>query len=215
MSETLPDSPALRERRERTIAVLCDHFAQDRLTLEEFESRLDSAHRALAPAQLDTLVADLIPPDAPQSVESVRPRPVAPASDNTSLIVSVMGGAERRGSWRPAARNIVVGLMGGTELDFREAVLQPGVTEVFIACCMAGVEIIVPPDLPVESNGFAFMGGFVHLADSPPASPDRPVLRINGFALMGGVEIHVRLPGESARDARRRRKEQRRLGGSR
>ncbi|MEX2582713.1 MAG: hypothetical protein WD766_05545 [Gemmatimonadota bacterium] len=32
------------------------------------------------------------------------------------------------------------------------------------------------------------------------------MLRIMGLALMGGVEITVRYPGESARDSRRRRK---------
>jgi hypothetical protein len=58
------------------------------------------------------------------------------------------------------------------------------------------------------------MGGFEHLTDVA-ADPDAPTLRVTGFAIMGGVEISQRYPGETSRDARRRRrvarKEQRRL----
>jgi hypothetical protein len=64
----------------------------------------------------------------------------------------------------------------------------------------------------VESDGFALMGGFEHSGGSP-ASPDpsAPLLRISGLAIMGGVDIQVRLPGESARDAKRRLRETRKL----
>jgi hypothetical protein len=63
----------------------------------------------------------------------------------------------------------------------------------------------------VDTGGFALMGGFAHRNDPPPVSdPDAPVLRINGFALMGGVDLQVRLPGETPSDARYRQKEERR-----
>jgi hypothetical protein len=72
--------------------------------------------------------------------------------------------------------------------------------------------LIVPPDLPVETNGIAIMGGFAHASEEPHDStdPNAPRLRINGLALMGGVDIQVRLPGESAGAARRRKRQQRR-----
>jgi hypothetical protein len=44
------------------------------------------------------------------------------------------------------------------------------------------------------------------------------MLRITGFALMGGVSIETRLPGESRRDPKRRIKKERKAlaaGGSR
>jgi hypothetical protein len=207
----LPDSPALRERRERTITALCDHFAQDRLTLDEFETRLDLAHKAVQVAQLDTLLADIRAPEASAVPEPPRYLPSSQGADDTRLIFALMGGAERRGNWRPGSKNIVLSVMGGSVLDFRETALPPGVTEVWVFACMGGCEIIVPPTLSVETHGFALMGGFGQFADSPPAAPGAPILRINGFAIMGGVEIYVRLPGESARDAKRRRKEERQL----
>jgi hypothetical protein len=76
---------------------------------------------------------------------------------------------------------------------------------------MGGVEIIVPPWLRVESHGFAIMGGFDHAADvGRVTDPEGPTLRISGFACMGGVDIAVREPGESKRDARSRMRAQRR-----
>ena len=41
-----------------------------------------------------------------------------------------------------------------------------------------------------------------------PAHPDEdaPLLRVHGFVIMGGVDIRMRLPGESGRDAHRRQK---------
>jgi hypothetical protein len=211
MSGSLPESFALRERRELTISALCEHFAQDRLTLEEFETRLDLAHKALVPADLERLVADIT---IPATASAAAPQPYVasgPAADDTRLVLALMGGADRRGNWRPARRNYVLNVMGGSMLDFRETPLPPGVTEVFILACMGGCEIVVPPTLAVEINGFALMGGFGHYADGPPAAPGGPVLRINGFALMGGVDISVRLPGETGRDAKRRLKETRQL----
>lgn len=211
MSQLPSESPALRERREITITALCDHFAQDRISLEEFETRLDLAHGARLPAELEGLLSDIRAPEPVPAPQVARYVPSSRGDDDTRLIVAMMGGAERRGNWRPGSRNIVLAIMGGSVLDFRETALPPGVTEVFIFACMGGCEIIVPPTLSVDTHGFALMGGFGQFADSPPPGPGAPVLRIHGFAIMGGVEIQVRLPGESARDAKRRRKEERQI----
>jgi hypothetical protein len=66
----------------------------------------------------------------------------------------------------------------------------------------------VPPGLNVETGGIAIMGGFEHMGSGEAPPPDVATLRINGLAVMGGVDIQVRLPGESSKDARARRKEE-------
>jgi hypothetical protein len=100
---------------------------------------------------------------------------------------------------------------GGVELDFREAVMPPGLTEVKVFAMWGGVEIIVPPGMNVVCDGIGIMGGFEH-APETNATPDpiAPTLRVSGVALMGGVEVTVRHVGESGRDARRRRRQERR-----
>jgi hypothetical protein len=41
------------------------------------------------------------------------------------------------------------------------------------------------------------------------ADPDRPILRVRGSAIFGNVEVQTRLPGETERDAHRRRRRER------
>jgi hypothetical protein len=107
--------------------------------------------------------------------------------------------------------NNVIAFCGGAELDFREAVLPPGVTELKIFAMWGGVEVIVPPGLNVECHGVGIMGGFEHVPEtSLPVNPGAPTLRVTGVALMGGVDVTVRHLGESGRDARRRRRQERR-----
>ena len=200
--------------RERTINALVDHFAHDRLTVEDFEQRLDVANRAVTVADLDTLLADL-PVIAPEPLPATSaPRHPAPLTHarQSQVVVALMGGAERRGHWQPAKHTIVTAAMGGALLDFRDVQLPPGETTVTVVCVMGGAEIIVPPGMNVDSSGIAIMGGFGHRTPPPSSTPDAPCLRIQGLAFMGGVDIFVRHPGETAKDAKiRQRDEQRRL----
>jgi len=68
-----------------------------------------------------------------------------------------------------------------------------------------------PPGLAVETEGVAVMGSFEHV-DRAPAHPDpgAPLLRVRGLAFMSSVEIKMRMPGETERDAHRRLKQERR-----
>jgi predicted membrane protein len=77
------------------------------------------------------------------------------------------------------------------ELDFREAEFLDGVTEVVVTAVMGGVNVIAPPGVDVESNGFALMGDFNHVQHRSP-HPDSPLLRIRGFSLMGGVNVKIK-----------------------
>ncbi|MGQ0562250.1 MAG: DUF1707 SHOCT-like domain-containing protein [Gemmatimonadota bacterium] len=208
----LPAAAALKAQRDRTITALCDHFAQDRLTIEEFEQRLDVANRALTVPELSALLADLPVQQTETVVTAPAPAPVPSAHIREhQVIAAVLGGAERRGHWLPAQRTLVVSAMGGAVLDFRDAQLPAGETELTVICIMGGAEIIVPPGLNVDSGGIAIMGGFAHANPLPATqTAGAPLLRINGFALMGGVDVYVRLPGESARDARHRERDERR-----
>jgi hypothetical protein len=213
----------LSHTRQVTVDALCEHFANDVMPVEEFERRVDAAHRAQTVDELKELLRDLPGGDLPAVTGAQatpaprRPRPVtSPAHvPERNFVVAVLGGAMRKGRWTPARTNVALSIMGGTHLDFREAALGPGVTELKVFAMMGGVEIVVPPGVHVDSHGIGIMGGFDHAADYDDSEADAPTLRVTGLALMGGVEITVRNPGESARDARKRRrlehKEQRQL----
>ena len=220
--EGTPALVALRQRRQVIIDRLTEDFARDVIEVEEFEARVDRAHQASSVAALEKVVADLAPreasaaPISPERALALHPErtsagALAANRAESRWAVAVMGGVERKGGWRVPVRLKVVCLMGGAEIDFREVDLPPGVTSVKIFCVMGGAEIIVPPDLAVECEGVAIMGGFESLDRAPrSADPDAPLLRISGLALMGGFTISTRLPGESARDASKRRRRERR-----
>lgn len=218
-----PRPAPLRSRRDEVITSLTTAFAQDDISVEEFERRLDVAHRASDLAELDALLADLrsaqlpVPAAAPALAPApAQPPPVPFERREHETMVAIMGGVERRGPWTPARRNQVFVLMGGVELDLREARLPPGSTQITIVCAMGGVSIIVPPGMIVDVSGIAIMGGFARRSP-PPAEPSAPILHVKGLVLMGGVDIQVRNVGESARDAHRRERAERkrlRRGGA-
>jgi len=205
--------------RERAVDRLRAHYVRDDIDVETYERLVDVAWGAESKAELDQLMSRLPAlPDSEQPAASsdVAPRPTtalaSPAEQqNHGFQISILSGAERKGSWVPPKRLHTLSLMGGTGLDFREARFAPGLTEVHILAVMGGVEVIVPPGITVETSGFGIMGGFDgHSQTVPSSDPAAPVLRIRGLAVMGGIEVKMMLPGETNRDARQRRKDDRR-----
>jgi len=63
----------------------------------------------------------------------------------------------------------------------------------------------------VENHGVAIMAGLDHVGEAPiHPDPHAPTLRISGLSVMAGVKVSVRHQGETARDAKRRRRIERR-----
>ena len=131
-------------------------------TVEEFEKRVDLAHKAESSDELRKLLQDLPTGDLPIRRDEVslthppRAEATTPSSrvKERGLMVAALGGVERKGRWIPARTSYAIALMGGLSLDFREALLPPGETEVWIFTLMGGAEIIVPPGLRVRRELF-------------------------------------------------------------
>ena len=129
--------------------------------------------------------------------------------------VAVFGDTKRQGRWVPARRTTLVSFMGTQVVDLREALMAPGDYAIHSVGVFGSVEVIVPPGMDVECNGSAVFGSFEQ-SDPLQASgwSGGPVVRVEGFAVFGSVEVIVRYPGESKRDARQRKrveKKQRRI----
>ena len=230
-------TPAGEATRQKAIDALCEAFAEDRIPVDEFERRVELAHRAETTQELRQLLSGLpgvpvpatIPRDSDPGDEETesgvtltetgdrtqgaylmrRPTQAPGQVRPTSFIAGIMGGGSRQGAWYPARVNYAMGFMGGFSLDLREAPLPPGVTEIKIFCFWGGGEIIVPPDVTVEVSIVGIMGGFDYDHAVPGTlDPDAPVIHITGVCFMGGAGISVRYAGESARDAKRRRREE-------
>ena len=107
-------------------------------------------------------------------------------SDDVIDITAILGGFERRVS-SPAFRGgEITAIMGGCELDLREAGLaNEAVINVF--AIWGGITIKVPPDCTVILQGTPVMGGFTEKTARPPHNGKRLV--VSGYAIMGGVEV--------------------------
>jgi hypothetical protein len=177
--------------REKIVAQLGEYFARDHLSLDEYERRVAEAYRAPNREALIALTNDL-PTLAPADATAVAlPTPAAPAVPPRRFI-AFMSGVVRRGSWLVPARLRAIAVMGGVELDLREARLTSHETDIHAVAVMGGVVVVVSPGTRVEADGFAIMGGFEDQLEHAGSSDlNAPVIRLHGFALMGGVEVKV------------------------
>ena len=184
---------ATDDDRNRAEARLREATRSGALTLQEYDERLGSVLAARSRADLEPLVADL-----PATRTAAAPAKPAARSERRWL-VAVMGGHEERGAWRPGPRATAVAVMGGVEVDLRRAQVETSELVVDAVAVMGGVEIVVPEGVEVELRGLAFMGGRENTTQAP-SDPDAPRLIVNGWALMGGVEIRNAKPKELRRE---------------
>jgi hypothetical protein len=209
----LPEPRASDAERERAVARLGRAAADGRLDVDELEERVALAYATRTRRELERLVADL--PEEDVHAEAVPTTSVAPARAHegavlregpggTGWVVSVLGGSDRKGRWRVAARCTVVNVLGGSDLDLCDAELAAPITQINVYTVMGGADIRVPHGVDVQVTKFALMGGHdVELGDELPP-PGAPLIRIRLLTLMGGCDVK-RGRKRSRRDRRRER----------
>ncbi len=212
--------PALRDAREDARSRLTDAYAGDLLDADELDERLEQLESAVDLPAVAVLVADLAPlPDpagaAPAVVDGAEAVALAvPASAVPAVVdvpanrtmVALFSGTRRGGAWTPARVNRVFTMFGGAEIDLREALLPSGTIEVQVFAMFGGVTITVTPGTRVLLECTAIMGGADQEDASIAPEPGATVVRVTGFVMFGGVGVVERLPGESGRAARKRRR---------
>jgi hypothetical protein len=194
------------DQRNRIIDRLSASYAHDCIDQEEFERRVTEAHEVVTHRELLLLVADLpeFGPETPAYSSRHASGPAhgsasgsvpgikiasGPVPENENFI-AILGGTERKGPWRPARHSRVRAVLGGVELDYRDASFPPGVSEITVFCVLGGLEITVPPGVNVEMSGIPILGGFENKAGS--GNPGAPTLRVKGTVILGGIEARVK-----------------------
>lgn len=181
--------------RHQVAEVLREAAGDGRIDLDELDERLERTYAARTYADLVPITLDL--PVQPRSVPAPGPLPTGAATEERHL--AIMGGLERKGVWTVPARMTVTCFMGGADLDLRRAQFAAGQVVLTINAVMGGADIKVNPQTHVVMEGTGIMGGYSGPSDSTPAElrADSPVVRIRGFAIMGGVSVSRRpAPGE-------------------
>jgi hypothetical protein len=173
--------------RDQAATVLNTAMAEGRLTAEEHSERLDALYAAKTHADIVPLLDDL-----PGHGTALAPAPAALApAGPVNRIRAILSEATRKGTWHVEPVLEIVTVLGGAELDFREAVLADREVSLKVTCVLSGVVIIVPPEMRVIDSGSAVLGGRDITGESDEsAEPDAPLLRISGTCVLGGIEVN-------------------------
>jgi hypothetical protein len=203
-SPAVPDPQHLRASdadRERIAETLREAAGDGRLTMDELDERLDAVYAAKTYAELQPITHDL-------PATGTVPAPAAPSSgqvrqyggDGTShTAIAILGGFSRKGDWVvPKTFNAFM-LMGGGEIDMREARFAEPEVSIHVVAIMGGCEITVPEDATVNVTGVGIMGAFEHSV-AGAGTPGGPVINVSGVALMGGVEVKRKPPKKAKRE---------------
>jgi predicted membrane protein len=120
--------------------------------------------------------------------KALRPAALPRDADSVIDLMQFMGGTKTVVTTQDFKGGQVTAVMGGCEIDLRHASMPEGRAAVIDTFAFwGGIEIRVPDDWEVVSQGGAALGGFVNNARSQPGSKRRLV--VTGLAVMGGVEV--------------------------
>jgi len=205
--------PSLARAREQKINELSVHFANDDLSLEDLERRIEQVYKAGSIADLEKITADLKQALAPAQ-EAPLPMTKARGSGAKSnlpatypasaRLLSLMSSTRRVGRWVVPQRVDLVAVMSDTKLDLTHAVMPSGVMDFEIRVVMASLKMIVPPGVRVVVDTHSVMSNVRSRADEfdgdVPPSATAPVIRLTGFALMADVNVVVRRREEPVYD---------------
>jgi hypothetical protein len=96
-----------------------------------------------------------------------------------------------RGPWCPARKVRSIAIFGSTEVDFRQAQLPEGVTEVSLFSFFGANNVIVTSDMPVTITGLSLLGSRT-VRRSPAKQMPPPTaksLRVSGTSIVGRLSV--------------------------
>ena len=183
--------------RHQVAEVLREAAGEGRIDFEELDQRLEATYAARTYADLVPITVDLPVQAAaslPAQPAATTASPVVPGGPTEEKHLAIMSGLERKGVWTVPAKMTVNCFMGGADLDLRQAQFAAREVVLVVNAVMGGADIKVNPHTHVIMEGTGIMGGYTGPSDStsPELDANSPVLRIRGFALMGGVSVSRR-----------------------
>ena len=196
--------PSLARAREQKINELSVHFANDDLSLEDLERRIEQVYKAASVAELESITADLVrataaPAEVPRgsAARVGRSGVLASSQRPARRVLSLMSSTRRVGRWTVPQKLDVLAIMSDTRLDLTHALLPAGVVDIEVRAVMASLRLIVPPGMRVVIDTHSVMANIQSRADDlpveeVPATLSAPVLRLSGYAFMADVQVVVR-----------------------
>ena len=199
--------PRVHEARERAIAALSDHSRTTRWTSTSSSAGLRVAHTSDSPPtsrRCSTCRSPAVHHRAGQATVAAgagRARRLAPET-----VYAIFGGIDRRGTWNVPRRMRVVAIFGGADLDLREARFPPGVIDIEVTAVMGGINISCRPGWRSRCTARrSWAASRTSTARPPTPIRTRRCCACTASRSWAAWTSGCGLPGESERDARRRR----------
>lgn len=193
--------------RDRLAEQLREAHVQGRLSQEEHEQRLSELYHAKTRGELERLRHDLPPeedtagPDTGQEeFTTAEARQLASGSNGRENLAAIFGGIQRGGRWLVEPSTAVSVVVGGAELDLREAVLAQREVTMQCAVILGGLNITVPPGVRVINNTNAILGGTEANSTDTVTDPGAPTIRLTGTCLLGGISVRTKARVNTSRD---------------
>jgi hypothetical protein len=190
------DSPDIRASdgdRDAVISRLNEAVGEGRLTLQEFSERIDDVYAARTQGELTPLTADL--PAMP---------PVRAPSRTRRLMISVLGDSKRNGPQALAEDITAVALFGDVEIDLCDARVTSNEITIRAYAIVNSVEVVIPEGVAVELSGVAMKGDLENWVKPVSPGASKFVVKIEGHALLGDVEVRHPWPKKAIRGWRHR-----------
>ncbi|MEM6796064.1 MAG: DUF5668 domain-containing protein [Acidobacteriota bacterium] len=115
--------------------------------------------------------------------------PAARAPKKGSGTTAVLQTVEKRCEESAFEGCDLVALAGSCKLDLTGATLHPRGAVIEVFSVWGGVELTVPPDMPVDNRVFSLMGGTEDRAHAGEAEIGSPCLTVRGMVWMAGAEF--------------------------
>lgn len=175
----MPDQPELRisdHDRERAVQRLNDAVAEGRLTMAEFEERLDGVLRARTGSELQPHLADL---------------PSARVAPEQGQLRATMSKIKRNGRWLVPRRLSVTNKAGSVRLDLTDAVIGHPVIEIAIEVYAGSTTLILPRGASVDIEQVELVASTAKVRRVPTSTEPigEPHVVVTGKQWAGSVKV--------------------------
>lgn len=167
--------------REQVVQRLQTAVGEGRLTLDEFQERVDGVLRCRTFGEAGRYVADL------PAAFSATP----PAQREVAELRSVASPIRRRGRWNVARRLVISNRAGAVKLDFTEAVIASPVVDIQLNVVAGSTVLVVPDGASVDADDVEMIAGSLRIRSLPtvPDATAGPHFRVTGIQKAGSLTV--------------------------